>query len=295
MPRILTAALDLELAGPVDLILQIAAARTVPLRSEQLSFRLDGDELAATEVVDASGTRLHRLAGRAGLLEVAYRARVDDVAPVAEGEADARSGGVDPASDLDPVVYLRPSRYAQSDEVFGHARRQFRGLQGLDVVEAVSEFVAARTTYTPGLSLGTDSAVTTLASAQGVCRDYAHLVIALLRAMDVPARYAACYAPGLVPMDFHAVAEAYVDGRWHVVDATRLSDRRSLVRIATGRDAADCAFLSYYGGNVVLQRLHVDAEQVGDAEQIRDAEGVGVADAAYVATADDHVSPVSIP
>ena len=120
-------------------------------------------------------------------------------------------------------------------------------------------FVAASTTYTPGLSQGTDSAVTTLMTGQGVCRDYAHVVIALLRAMDMPARYAACFAPGLEPMDFHAVAEAYHDGLWYVIDATRLADRRSLVRIATGRDAADCAFLSFHGGNVGLSRLHVDA------------------------------------
>jgi hypothetical protein len=77
--------------------------------------------------------------------------------------------------------------------------------------------------------------------------------------MDMPARYAACFAPGLRPMDFHAVAEAYLDGSWYVIDATRLSNRRSLVRIATGRDAADCAFLSYHGGYVGLQRMRVDA------------------------------------
>jgi transglutaminase-like putative cysteine protease len=88
-------------------------------------------------------------------------------------------------------------------------------------------------------------------TGQGVCRDYAHVVIALLRAMDMPARYAA-FAPGLRPMDFHAVAEAYLDGSWYVIDATRLANRRSLVRIATGRDAADCAFLSYHGGYVGL-------------------------------------------
>ena len=103
--------------------------------------------------------------------------------------------------------------------MFGQARRQFKGLQGHDLIAAVSEFVATSTTYTPGLSQGTDSAVTTLMTGQGVCRDYAHVVISLLRAMDMPARYAACFAPGLQPMDFHAVAEAYHDGAWYVIDA----------------------------------------------------------------------------
>ena len=133
-----------------------------------------------------------------------------------------------------------------------------------DLIDQGRSFVAETVTYSPGLSLGTDSAVTTLATGQGVCRDYAHLVIALLRAMDLPARYVACYAPGLVPMDFHAVAEAWIDGRWLVVDATRLSNRRGLVRIATGRDAADCAFLSYYGANLALRRLVVDARVDAD-------------------------------
>ena len=102
-------------------------------------------------------------------------------------------------------------------------------------------------------------------TGQGVCRDYAHVVIALLRAMDMPARYAACFAPGLQPMDFHAVAEAYLDGAWYVIDGTRLANRRSLVRIATGRDAADCAFLSYHGGYVGLQRMRVDAWVIPEA------------------------------
>ncbi|MCM3500608.1 transglutaminase family protein [Microbacterium sp. P26] len=247
MPRRVTAELDLDLGASVDLILQITAARGVPLSEETLTFSSGDRTWEATELVDAAGSRLHRLTGDQGPLSIRYEAVV-----VARATPPATSA-------LDTIAYLRPSRYCQSDEVFGQARRQFRGLVGADLIDAVSEFVASTVTYSPGLSLGTDSAVTTLASGQGVCRDYAHLVIALLRAMDVPARYAACYAPGLVPMDFHAVAEAYLDGQWHVIDATRLSDRRSLVRIATGRDAADCAFLSYHGGYVGLESMRVDA------------------------------------
>ena len=99
----------------------------------------------------------------------------------------------------------------------------------------------------------------TLLARQGVCRDYAHLVVALLRSLHVPARVVAVYAPGLDPMDFHAVAEAYVEGDWCVVDATTLAPRGSLLRVATGRDASDTAFLSAYGGVVDLQDLEVSA------------------------------------
>jgi transglutaminase-like putative cysteine protease len=257
--RVVTAELDLDLGSSVDLIFQITAAQAVPLISEQLTFTQGDRVYTPTEIVDQSGSRLHRLMGESGRLEVRYEATV-------EGQAATSR-----TSDLEAITYLRPSRYCQSDEVFQQARRQFKGLQGHDLIAAVSDFVATSTTYTPGLSHGTDSAVTTLMTGQGVCRDYAHVVIALLRAMDMPARYAACFAPGLQPMDFHAVAEAYLDGAWYVIDGTRLANRRSLVRIATGRDAADCAFLSYHGGYVGLQRMRVDAWVVPD--DVEGAEG----------------------
>lgn len=247
MQRVVTAELDLDLGSSVDLIFQVTAAQQVPLISEQLTFTQGERVYTPTEIVDQSGSRLHRLTGEAGRLEVRYEATV-------EGQTTTSR-----TSDLEAITYLRPSRYCQSDEVFSQARRQFRGLSGSELISAVSDFVSTSTTYTPGLSQGTDSAVTTLMTGQGVCRDYAHVVIALLRAMDMPARYAACYAPGLQPMDFHAVAEAYHDGAWNVIDATRLANRRSLVRIATGRDASDCAFLSYHGGHVGLSHMRVDA------------------------------------
>lgn len=271
MQRVVTAELDLDIEGDLDLVLSVVVAAGTPLAHERFELVHDGAPLAPATLMDAAGTRLHRARVGAGPLEVRYEARVDG-APTAT-----------PASELDTVVYLRPSRYAPSDSVFAQARRQFGGLHGLALLGAVESFVAETVTYSPGLSLGTDSAVTTLATGQGVCRDYAHLVIALLRAMDVPARYVACYAPGLVPMDFHAVAEAWIDGRWLVVDATRLSNRHGLVRIATGRDAADCAFLSYYGANLSLRRLLVDARVEGDdavvaaaSDPLRDDRAAGV-------------------
>ncbi|MFC8680913.1 transglutaminase family protein [Microbacterium ureisolvens] len=279
MQRVVTAEMDLELGASVDLIFQIAAAQAVPISNEQLTFTQGDRVYTPTEIVDQSGSRLHRLTGEPGRLEIRYEATVD-------GQASSSR-----TSDLEAITYLRPSRYAQSDEVFQQARRQFKGLSGHDLIAAVSEFVSTSTTYTPGLSQGTDSAVTTLMTGQGVCRDYAHVVIALLRAMDMPARYAACFAPGLRPMDFHAVAEAYLDGAWYVIDATRLANRNSLVRIATGRDAADCAFLSYHGGYVGLQRLRVDAWVVPEAATL---DGLETLPAASDPAADDFGALVQI-
>lgn len=91
-------------------------------------------------------------------------------------------------------------------------------------------------------------------------------MIALLRALNVPARLVSVYAPGCEPMDFHAV-EAFVDGEWRVVDATCLAPRQSMVRIATGRDAADTAFLDNHNGAVSLKHMQVTAIVGGNLSQ----------------------------
>ena len=158
-----------------------------------------------------------------------------------------------------------PSRYAESDRLEAVARSDFNGVHGpRELLEAVSSWVGSRLSYVPGSSGPTDGAVDTMLARQGVCRDYAHLVTALLRARDVPARLVAVYAPGLDPMDFHAVVEAAIDDEWRAVDATLLAPRHSLLRIATGRDAADTAFLSNYGGLVTLLEMAVSAWTDGE-------------------------------
>ena len=214
---------------------------------ERLDLRFEGAALRPREVTDAAGTRIHVVDVGAGAVTLDYAATVD-------GRADAAS-----VTELEQLEYLRPSRYCEADRLAHTAYAEFSGLAGADLLAAVSSWVGTRLSYVPGSSLPTDGAVQTLLAGQGVCRDYAHLVIGLLRSLDVPARLAAVYAPGLDPMDFHAVAEAYVEGAWHVVDATTLAPRSTLVRIATGRDAADTAFLSSYGGNVVLESILVGA------------------------------------
>jgi transglutaminase-like putative cysteine protease len=208
---------------------------------------VDGSPLSAREVTDQHGTRLHVLDAPVGRLVVDYRARIDGRLAPPAGE------------EVDRLRYLRPSRYAESDVLWPTARAEFAGLAGPDLLTAVSSWVGTRLAYVTGSSLPTDGAERTLLARRGVCRDFAHLVVALLRALDVPARLAAVYAPGLQPMDFHAVAEAWVEGEWRAVDATTLAPRSTLVRIATGRDAADTAFLGVYGGIATLRELEVGA------------------------------------
>ncbi|HQA22411.1 MAG TPA: transglutaminase family protein [Rhodoglobus sp.] len=245
MLRTVTTRLDLAIDGRTNMVFSIAAARDSYFGKESLSFVLDGVPLKATELVDDHGTRLHQLISDAGTMVVEYSAEV-------VGRANPLV-----ANDLDLVTYLRPSRYCESDSLTPTARSEFAGLSGHDLLSAVTLWVWERLRYVPGSSLPTDGAEQTLLARRGVCRDYAHLVIALLRALDVPARMVAVYAPGLSPMDFHAVAEAWVDGAWWTVDATRLAPRQSMLRISTGRDAADIAFLTNHWADLSLTRMEV--------------------------------------
>lgn len=247
MRRTVSARLELEIREPAEIALQIAVAAGERV-DEILDLRLDRTPVAARQLPAPHGGRTHLLEMEPGRLVVSYSATViGHSSPVACGD-DER------------IVYLRPSRYAESDRMAEVARRQFGGITDAEtIVAAVSSWVGREIAYEAGSSLHTHGAVDTLLAGRGVCRDFTHLVVALLRARDVPARVAAVYAPGLQPMDFHAVAEALIDGTWRVVDATLLAPRSSLVRIATGRDAADTAFLTVLGGTVDLVGIEVGA------------------------------------
>ena len=232
MRRTVNARIEVDLHDSTDLAFVIAAAAGTPLAEESIRFRLDGATIDPAELIEAPGTRLHVLTTGPGLLTAEYDAVAEGQAPVAE------------ASPLDRIVYARPSRYCQSDALSPVARELFGSLRGHELLLAARNWVNGRTAYVSGSSSATDGALDTFLARQGVCRDYAHLLIAVLRALDVPARLVSVFAPGLSPMDFHAVVEALVDDQWFVLDATGLAPRRSMLRIATGRDAADTAFLT---------------------------------------------------
>ncbi|MBZ2197481.1 transglutaminase-like domain-containing protein [Occultella gossypii] len=264
MRRSVSADLDFSTGeGATQVALLIAVARAPGLEiTDELTVTKDGDPVEVVEIGAPHHGVMHLVefdaaTVRGAQVRVRYSATIDGDPAAALNLAPAPS-----TSDL--LTYLRPSRYAESDELLPTARREFRGLSGLGLLDAVASWVRERLFYVPGSSRVTDGAVSTMLHGQGVCRDYAHLVVALLRAMDTPARLTAVYAPGLSPMDFHAVAEAWVAGHWHVVDATGLAPRSSLVRIATGRDAADTAFLSSYGGGLRMGPQRVMATVDGD-------------------------------
>lgn len=248
MQRDVTARIVLNVGETADLVFAIAASSAYTPTTETLTATLDGAPVALNELADAHGGRLHRIACAPGELVVEYAASIDGLAEPLD------------ADETELLVYGRPSRYAESDALAPTAAAEFDGAESdHDALTAVSSWVGTQLSYVSGSSLPTDGAVRTLLARQGVCRDYAHLCIALLRARGIPARLAAVYAPGLAPMDFHAVAEAWVDGGWQVVDATALAPRQSFVRIATGRDAADTAFLNVLSGRADLVDITVTA------------------------------------
>jgi transglutaminase-like putative cysteine protease len=252
MLRSVSVNLQLEIRGHTNMVFSITPAIGANIASERLEFLLDGKAQKAREIHDLHGTRLHTFETRAGVMFVDYSLEIGGGATIA------------PISELDLITYLRPSRYAQSDSLTPFARSLFSGLSGYTLVQAITDWVFENLTYASGASLPTDGATRTLLSRRGVCRDFAHVTIALLRAMEIPARMVSVYAPGLSPMDFHAVAEAYVDGTWWVIDSSRLAPRQSLVRIATGRDAADTAWLTstWTDLNVISMLVTVSADSL---------------------------------
>jgi len=250
LKRDVGAELEVEVTSPTTLAFQIAVTEQPGARlTESLTFTCNGKTVTPDEVIGQHGNRIHRFAAPEGTVTASYQATI-------LGEADPA-----PVRDIDLMTYLWPSRYAEADKFFGFAATEFEKHVGdsATLLEKVSSWVGTRLSYVPGSSDPIDGAVDTLLAGKGVCRDYAHLVVALLRAVNVPARLVAVYAPGCEPMDFHAVAEAFVDGVWRVVDATCLSPRQSMVRIATGRDAADTAFLDNFKGAITLKNMEVTA------------------------------------
>ncbi len=255
MTRHVTAEIDLDVIAPGRIVYQIAVVKAPGLTvDESLALTLDGAPVAPIEIVGVAGSRFHVVEpATTGKLLLSYRATVG-------GRADAPEG-----RDDELIEYLRPSRYAESDKLAAIAQREFGHLTDTgDLLGGIAAWVGNHLSYVSGSSDPIDGAVDTFLLGQGVCRDYAHLVVAFLRARNIPARLVAVYAPGIAPMDFHAVAEAWVDGVWRVIDGTLLGPRSSFLRIATGRDAADTAFLDDFGGSIQFNGATVTATVDGD-------------------------------
>jgi len=216
-------------------------------------------ETPLAEFTDAYGNLCQRLVVPAGRTSISVQATVET------------SDGIDvdmtmPRTPIQFVPdwatqFLLPSRYCPSDLLFDRAIEITRGaLPGYPQAEAIRSWIERSITYEYGISSMSTSAIETLQSRAGVCRDFAHLGIALCRSIDIPARMVVGYLHELQPMDQHAWFEAYLGGRWFTFDATQRQPRGNRVTVAYGRDAADVALVTQFGPMVLeAMSVHVAA------------------------------------
>lgn len=236
--------LDYGLSRPCDLLLQIEAAAIPEQRIEAAHLDLSPCEhFARVPALDHIGERIWLRA--ADRIAAHYRAIVSiervlcDVATLPALPPHRLPG--------ETVQYLLPSRYCPSHQFTDFVESRFGELRGGAKLAAMRDWVAGHLAYVPGSSNFETTAVDTFHSGKGVCRDYAHLLITLARAGEIPARYASVYAPGVKPPDFHAVTEVFLGGEWHLVDATGMSREAEMAMIGIGRDSGDVAFLTGFG------------------------------------------------
>ena len=215
-------------------------------------------------------TRFLRLHAPGGPLSVRYDATVDLDHYTAQPDQLQEV----PVANLPGSVlpYIYPSRYCHSDRLLRLAMKEFGHLwQGYSRVQAIRDWVLNRVTFQSNTTTGITSAVDTLIEEVGVCRDFAHLMISLCRAVNIPARFATGIDfgadPILGPTDFHAYVEVYVGDRWYLFDPSGVAVPMGLVRFGTGRDAADAAFATIFGGVV-------GAAPVIQIEAIPNAQGI---------------------
>ncbi|WP_299148866.1 transglutaminase family protein [uncultured Tateyamaria sp.] len=236
--------LEYDLPAPVDLLVQIEAA---PLPDQHLlSAHIETSQtqhFTRVAAEDDIGTRIWLQAE--DTFQCNYTARVQVDRPVPDlGILNAVAPHLLPG---ETVRYLMPSRYCPSDEFQTFVAAEFGGLQGGARIAAINDWIADAFSYVPGVSNAQTTAIDSFVQRQGICRDFAHVMIALARASTIPARFASVYAPDVTPQDFHAVAEVYLDGAWHLVDPTGMATPDTMARIGVGADAADVAFLNVFG------------------------------------------------
>ena len=254
--------LDYDVASPTHFCFSIEAAF-------HDAHRVVEERLTVTPSVkvrhfcdERSGNRFFRLDASRGQLSVNYHAQVElhhAPVPLHLGEAAVT------AVPDDVLRYLMPSRYCESDIMSRAAQQLFGHISpGLSRVRAIESWIHDSIHYLPGFSNSTTTAQEVFVHRAGVCRDFAHLGITLCRALNIPARLVVGYVYfDEPPQDFHAVFEAWLDGRWVLFDATRMAPNDRLVRVGTGRDAKDVAFATIFG-NVRMLRKELVVDQ-GDS------------------------------
>jgi transglutaminase-like putative cysteine protease len=252
-----------------DFILNVHAAQTScqTVVSENLGINQAIEPEIYTEPM--TGTRYMRLQAVNGPLTVRYDATVDIEHGVGSPDALQEMPIAQVPTSALPFIY--PSRYCQSDRLRKFAFTEFGNIpHGYHRVQAIQDWVRARTTFLSGSTNASTSAVDTIIEQAGVCRDFTHLMIALCRALNIPARFVSGIDygadPAMGPTDFHAYVEVMLSGRWYLFDPSGVSPPMGLVRLGTGRDAADVSFATVFGA-VGTSAPVISIEAIVDEEQ----------------------------
>ena len=244
---------------PCDLLLQIEAAPDAAqdCHDTQLAFR-PGVETRIVEGEEHVGLR--RWIRVEGDFDCAYQTSV---------RVDRRAIALEPLKTTplslipsDVTKFLMPSRYCHPEDFLDFVPKQFGQGPSGELIVAMSEWINGHFTYDNGASDASTTATVSFAKRAGVCRDYAHVLISMARAVGIPARFVSAYAPDVMPQDFHAVAEVYLEGQWHLVDPTGMAQAPEIVRIGVGRDAADVSFMTSYGWMTLIKQS-VQVSRVG--------------------------------
>lgn len=230
---------EIACSKPTRLSVMVEAAKTPDQTVLEESFAPTGGR---ADVAAPSGNRLVRMPAE-GNLEVTYEALVDNGTRKRLGNDAARIDVLD--LPLECLPFLLASRYCPSDQFERFAHREFGHLETAGAqVNAIVAWIREHVDYQAGFSDAMTDAGDTFKVRAGVCRDFVHLAITFCRALGIPARMVSAYAWQLDPPDFHAVLEVYAGDQWWLLDVTGLAPIEGLVRIASGRDAADVAFMT---------------------------------------------------
>jgi transglutaminase-like putative cysteine protease len=245
------ALLDYYVPTPAEVLLTVEIAPLPDQRLIEDRLIVDGaGPLTPVAGEDGIGRRTWFSAG--GRLTARYQATLELDRPAIDLTGLAET----PKPALPPLVvpYLFPSRYCASDKFENFVADTFGTLEGGAKVQAMADWIGREMAYVPGSSTGETTAADAFVSREGVCRDFAHLMATFARAAGIPARLVSGYALDLDPPDFHAVVEVWLEGGWHLVDATRLAPTANVARICVGRDATDIAFMTIFGTAELIEQ-----------------------------------------
>ena len=245
-----------------DFIFSIHAAHTPRQTVVHEALQLSQNLPVSFYTDPATQNRFLRLRAAAGPFTLNYRAVLD----IRHFEATARDLVELSAQALpgEVLTYLSPSRYCQSDRLMNLASQKFGNLpMGYSRAQAICDWVRQHVRFQSNSSNSNTSAIDTVIERVGVCRDFAHLMIALCRAVNLPARMTSGMDygadPVLGPPDFHAYVEVYlsdgISSRWFMFDPSGTATPMGFVRFCTGRDAADIAFATIFGRVNMMQPL----------------------------------------